>query len=78
MSCKETFHTLVWGLLNPIALRMAKTLWSFGCSECTKVKVYGCFSTSFIASFTKRHDFSDFLFASLDKKTFQNEVFFFR
>ena len=24
-------------LLNPIALKMAKTLWSFGCSECNKV-----------------------------------------
>ena len=24
--------------LNPIALRMAKTPWSFGCSECNKVK----------------------------------------
>ena len=24
-------------LLNPIALRMAKTLWSFGYSECNKV-----------------------------------------
>ena len=24
--------------LNPIALRMAKTLWSFGCSECSRVK----------------------------------------
>ena len=23
---------------NPIALRMAKTLWSFGCSECNRVK----------------------------------------
>ena len=24
--------------LNPIALRMAKTLWSFGLSECNRVK----------------------------------------
>ena len=24
--------------LNPIALRTAKTLWSFGCSECNRVK----------------------------------------
>ena len=23
---------------NPIALRMANTLWSFGCSECNRVK----------------------------------------
>ena len=23
---------------NPIALRMAKTLWSFGCSECNRVE----------------------------------------
>ena len=27
--------------LNPIALRMAKTLWSFGHSECNMVKVNG-------------------------------------
>ena len=27
-------------LLNPIALRMAKTLWSFGHSECNRVKLY--------------------------------------
>ena len=25
-------------ILNPIALRTAKTLWSFGCSECRRVK----------------------------------------
>ena len=24
--------------VNPIALRTAKTLWSFGCSECNRVK----------------------------------------
>ena len=24
-------------LINPIALRAAKTLWSFGCSECKRV-----------------------------------------
>ena len=27
-------------LINPIALRKAKTLWSFGLSECNRVKVY--------------------------------------
>ena len=27
-------------LVNPIALRMAKTLWSFGHSECNRVKHY--------------------------------------
>ena len=26
--------------LNPIALRMAETLWSFGLSECNRVKYY--------------------------------------
>ena len=26
---------------NPIALRMAKTLWSFGCSECNRIKKGG-------------------------------------
>ena len=32
-------HHLTWGLLfNPFALRTAKTLWSFGCSECNRVK----------------------------------------
>ena len=25
-------------IINPIALRMAKTLWSFGCFECSRVK----------------------------------------
>ena len=25
--------------LNPIALRTAKTVWSFGCSECNRVKI---------------------------------------
>ena len=25
-------------MVNPIALRTAKTLWSFGCSECNRVK----------------------------------------
>ena len=25
-------------VLNPIAVRTAKTLWSFGCSECNRVK----------------------------------------
>ena len=26
-------------LFNPFALRMAKTVWSFGCSECNRVKM---------------------------------------
>ena len=26
-------------LFNPIALRTAKTLWSFDCSECNRVKI---------------------------------------
>ena len=25
-------------MFNPIALRMAKTLWSFRCSECKRIK----------------------------------------
>ena len=29
-------HTLYF---NPTALRTAKTLWSFGCSECNRVKI---------------------------------------
>ena len=30
--------------INPIALRTAKTLWSFGRSECNRVKVCKCVS----------------------------------
>ena len=30
------FHNLFF---NPTALRMAKTLWSFGCSECNRVNI---------------------------------------
>ena len=33
-------HTWKFYLLNPIALRTAKTLWSFDYSECNRVKVY--------------------------------------
>ena len=36
MYCKITKTTMV---LNPIALRMAKTPWSFGHSECNRIKV---------------------------------------
>lgn len=28
----------LWKTVNPFALRMTKTLWSFGHSECTRVK----------------------------------------
>ena len=35
MGCKDLFPPS-W--FNLIALRMAKTLWSFGCSECNRVK----------------------------------------
>ena len=34
---KSSFSGL---LLNPIALRTAKTLWSFGCSECNRVRTF--------------------------------------
>ena len=34
----SVFH---WSRFNPIALWMAKTQWSFGCSECSRVMVYG-------------------------------------
>ena len=30
---------VISGMFNPIALRLAKTLWSFGHSECNRVKV---------------------------------------
>ena len=33
---------LILEIINPIALRMAKTLWSFGRSECNRVKVVIC------------------------------------
>ena len=32
-------HTVTF-LVNPIVLKMAKTLWSFGRSECNRVNVY--------------------------------------
>ena len=30
---------------NPVALRIAKTLWSFGCSECNRVKYLAAIDT---------------------------------
>ena len=33
-------HVKLLALFNPIALRTAKTLWSFGCSECNRVKIW--------------------------------------
>ena len=35
---KNVVRSLLMGKVNPIALRMAKTLWSFGHSECNRVK----------------------------------------
>ena len=35
-------------LFNPIALRMAKTVWSFGHSECNRVKSSECFCSELI------------------------------
>ena len=34
-------------ILNPFALRMAKTLWSFGRSECKRVKYFRVVCESF-------------------------------
>ena len=33
-------HVKLLALFNPIALGTAKTLWSFGCSECNRVKIW--------------------------------------
>ena len=33
--------------VNPIAFRLAKTLWSFGCSECSRVKILVYFISHF-------------------------------
>ena len=39
MKYKKIVPELASKTFNPIALRTAKTLWSFGCSECSRVKV---------------------------------------
>ena len=49
-------------VLNPLALRAAKTLWSFGHSECKRVKVI----YHHIFLFYEGRQLCDFLFASLD------------
>ena len=35
---KNLLQYFLFLVLNPTALRTAKTLWSFGCSECNRVK----------------------------------------
>ena len=66
------------GTVNPTALRKAKTLWSFGLSECKRVvqfkasnkmglNVYG-YTAQFFHQFSKGNNFCDFLFASVDKE----------
>ena len=55
--------------LNPIALRMAKTLWSFGHSQCNRVKMYGNATILFLPFFFKRDNFCDTLSACLDDKS---------
>ena len=39
---------LVISWINPIALRMAKTLWSFDCSECNRVKVLSAMNLFYV------------------------------
>ena len=39
-SKKKDNRTLAYMYFNPIAFRMAKTLWSFDHSECNRVKTY--------------------------------------
>ena len=43
-------------MINPIAIRTAKTLWSFGCSECNRIKTaeYWC-NSMFDIVFTDLH-----------------------
>ena len=41
-SCRIHLLLLHWGSVNPIALRMAKTLWSFGRSKCNRVNSMTC------------------------------------
>ena len=37
--CSSKVYECALMVFNPIALRTAKTLWSFGCSECNRVNV---------------------------------------
>ena len=43
-------------IVNPVALRTAKTPWSFGCSECNRVKVNVYAFIAFHACFEKKMD----------------------
>ena len=40
--CKYFKTQYISSVLNPVALRMARTLWSFGDSECNRVKILKC------------------------------------
>ena len=40
MAYEQEFSTMMVQMHKPIALRMAKTLWSFGHSECNRVKIW--------------------------------------
>ena len=43
MQINHYFSEMRQGVFNPIALRMAKTSWSFGHSECNRVNRAGAF-----------------------------------
>ena len=60
----------MWAAINFIALRMAKTLWSFGSSACNRVKAYEYISMAFCHFLSKETTSLDFLFCSLDNLVF--------
>ena len=45
MSHQQLAHTEKGPWFNPIALRMAKTLWSFGHSKCNRVILQGSYAS---------------------------------
>ena len=53
---------------------MEKTQWSFGHSECNRVKVYRYTSMIFSTNFAKRNNFYDYLFAFLDEASKKEEI----
>ena len=57
---------------NPIALRTAKTLWNFGCSECNRAK--GCMFTILREATLPFYFFASFSFLFSEKGHFQREA----
>ena len=50
-------------LVNPVALKTAKTQWSFGCSEFNRIKGVLVHLPCFPAIFAKGINFCDFMFS---------------